>query len=244
MERFAIIGLGRYGRRLGRLLHEAGAEVIATDKDRMLVEDIRDHVTLAVCRDGTDDEALRSQGIDKVDVAVVAMGDAFEDAVMTTVLLKRLGVKRVISRAATQIRGEILSQVGADDIVNPERESALDKAVEVLEGIRSGELFPLQPPHWMVEVAAVITRLRPAIAEGSIRLLDAMELPIDRDIETLVRATELAATLDHHVFDTLYHSVALAGDATLITADERYLRKARHLGAILGLGSYASEQRS
>ena len=124
MERFAVIGLGRFGKRLATLLADAGAEVIAVDTDRELVDQVRDDVALAVCLNSTDEAALRSQGINKVDVAIVSMGDAFEDAVMTTVLLKQLGVGRVISRAATQIRGGILRQVGADDVVNPERESA------------------------------------------------------------------------------------------------------------------------
>ena len=124
MERFAVIGLGRFGNRLARLLAGAGAEVIAIDNNRAVVELIRDDVTLAVCMNSTDSEALRSQGVDKVDVAVVGMGEAFEDNVMTTVLLKKLGVPRVVSRTTSQIRGDILRQVGADDVVNPERESA------------------------------------------------------------------------------------------------------------------------
>ena len=124
MERFAVIGLGRFGKRLAKLLANGGAEVIAADVDRELVESIRDDVTLAVCLDSTDSEAIRSQGIDKVDVAIVGMGDAFEDNVMTTALLKQLGVRRVISRATSEIRGDILRRIGADDVVNPERESA------------------------------------------------------------------------------------------------------------------------
>lgn len=124
MERFAVIGLGRFGRRLAILLSDAGAEVIAVDSERRAVEAVRDDVTLAVCLNSTDADALRSQGIDKVDVAIVGMGEAFEDTVMTTVLLKQIGVPRVISRATSQIRGDILRQVGADDVVNPERESA------------------------------------------------------------------------------------------------------------------------
>ena len=124
MEKFAVIGLGRFGGRLARLLAEAGAEVIAVDNNRNEVESISDEVTLAVCLDSTDPEALRSQGIDKVNTAVVGMGEDFEANVMTTVILKQMGVPHVISRAPTKIRADILSRVGADDIVNPERESA------------------------------------------------------------------------------------------------------------------------
>ena len=124
MERFAIIGLGRFGMRLARLLAAGGAEVIAIDRHRELVEDIRDDVARAVCMDSTDADALKAQGVDKVDVAVVGVGTNFEAATLTTVILKHLGVPRVISRATSNIRGQVLSSVGADDLVNPERESA------------------------------------------------------------------------------------------------------------------------
>lgn len=124
MDRYAIIGLGRFGYRLAVMLAEAGAEVIAIDRDRQFVEDIRDSVTLAIAMDGTDENALRAQGIDKVDVAVVGIGQDFEAAVLATVVLKQLGVPRVVSRATTDVRGEILRRVGADALVNPEEESA------------------------------------------------------------------------------------------------------------------------
>jgi trk system potassium uptake protein TrkA len=124
MERFAVIGMGRFGRRLAVMLSEAGADVIAIDRQREVIEQIRDQVTLAVSLDSTDEEALRAQGIDKVDVAVVGIGTAFEAAALTTVILKQLGVPRVISRATSEVRAQVLSRIGADDIVNPEKESA------------------------------------------------------------------------------------------------------------------------
>ncbi len=124
MERFAVIGLGRFGMRLARSLADAGAEVIAVDRNREWVQEAKDDVALAVCLDATDEHALRSQGIDKVDVAVVGIGTNFEDAVLATATLKQIGVPRVLSRATTTTRGRILTSVGADDIVNPERESA------------------------------------------------------------------------------------------------------------------------
>jgi len=124
MERFAVIGLGRFGMRLATLLAEAGAEVVAVDRQRDLVEDVRDRVAVAVCMDAMDEQALRAQGIDKVDVAIVGIGTSFEDAALTTSLLKAIGVPRVISRAVSNTRAQILSRIGADDIVNPEKEAA------------------------------------------------------------------------------------------------------------------------
>jgi len=125
MPRFAVIGLGRFGGRLARSLAAAGAEVLAIDKNRQLIEDIQDDVTLAVRLDSTDENALLAQGVDKVDVAVVSIGEDFESAVLTTVLLKAIGVRKVVTRAQTEVRGQILRRVGADEIVYPEGESAV-----------------------------------------------------------------------------------------------------------------------
>jgi len=124
MERFAVIGLGNFGMRLAISLADAGAEVIAVDRDAERVESIKDRVALAVCLDSTDERALRAQGIDQVDVAIVGIGTLFEASVLATVILKQIGIPRVISRATSGVRAQILARVGADDIVNPERESA------------------------------------------------------------------------------------------------------------------------
>lgn len=124
MERFAVIGLGRFGMRLATGLADAGAEVIAIDRNPEIVEAVKDRVALAVSLNATDEQALLAQGIEKVDAAIVGIGTDFEESVLSTVILKHIGVKRVISRATNSVRGQILARVGADDIVNPERESA------------------------------------------------------------------------------------------------------------------------
>jgi len=120
MRKFAVIGLGRFGATVAESLAQRGAEVIAIDKDPHLVEKFKEIVTLAVTLDSTDEEALRSQGVDKVDIAIVSIGE-FESSILTTALLKKIGVPRVITRAshtASKIQEKILSLVGADRIVS------------------------------------------------------------------------------------------------------------------------------
>ncbi len=124
MERFAVIGLGRFGARLATNLAALGAEVIAIDRDRVRVEELRDQVTLAIALDATDEQALKAQGVDQVDCAVVGIGHNFEANALATVLLKSLRVKRVISRAGNSMQARILARIGADAVVNPEDESA------------------------------------------------------------------------------------------------------------------------
>ncbi|MBN2210492.1 MAG: TrkA family potassium uptake protein [Sedimentisphaerales bacterium] len=125
MRRFAVIGLGRFGGQLARALARGGSEVIAIDKDRKLVEAISNDVAVAVRLDSTDEEALRAQGVDKVDVAVVGIGQDFANNILTTVTLKSLGVKRICARAEQPTHGKILRRIGADEIIYPEEESAL-----------------------------------------------------------------------------------------------------------------------
>jgi len=124
--RIAVIGLGRFGRSLVLSLVERGAEVIAIDKDREAVDTVKDKVSLAVILDSENEEALKAQNIDKADVVVISIGeDSFRSNVLTTILLKKMGVKTVISRAFEDIDREILENIGADKVVFPEDESGV-----------------------------------------------------------------------------------------------------------------------
>lgn len=128
MRRFAVIGLGRFGHKLAVSLTMSGAEVIAIDRQSDQVERIRDEVAHAVRLDSTDVEALRSQGIDKVDVAIVGIGQGtaqgFEAGVLTVVNLRQVGVHQIYARAENLTAGEVFSKVGATDVIYPEIESA------------------------------------------------------------------------------------------------------------------------
>ena len=127
MKRFAVIGLGRFGQKLAIALSMSGAEVVAIDRDRTIIEQIRDQVSHAVRLDSTDEEALLSQGVDKVDVAIVGMGQggrAFESAILTVVNLKKMGVEQIYARAQGLTAGQVFSAVGATEVIYPEIESA------------------------------------------------------------------------------------------------------------------------
>lgn len=122
----AVIGLGRFGRSLAISLAERGAEVIAIDKDREAIDAVKDKVSLAVILDSENEDALRAQGVDRVDVAVIGIGvDSFRSNVLTTIHLKKMGVENVISRAFEDIDREILGNIGADSVVFPEVESGV-----------------------------------------------------------------------------------------------------------------------
>jgi trk system potassium uptake protein TrkA len=124
MEKYIIIGLGVFGHSLAENLIEKGAEVIVVDKDMELIEEIRDQVTYAVSFDSTDEKALDTLGLKDVSVGIVCIGEDFEANLLTSVLLKQKGVKKVISRASDPLHIKILKAVGIDQIVTPGVEAA------------------------------------------------------------------------------------------------------------------------
>jgi predicted nucleic acid-binding protein len=118
-------------------------------------------------------------------------------------------------------------------IEDPLRESDTDKASALMKSVVEGELEILQPVHWLAEVAAVAARLTPATAVRDVELIAAMEFPTTDDPNVIARATHMAIETKHHVFDTLYHAVAIEHeDAVLVTADVRYHAKAERYGKI------------
>jgi trk system potassium uptake protein TrkA len=121
----AVLGLGRFGEAVARELSRLGHEVLAIDSNEKLVEEIADDVTHAVEADVTDAEALRELGLADFDTAIVAISSELEVSILATVLLKRLGVKRVLAKAANQLHGSILEQVGASRVYYPERETGI-----------------------------------------------------------------------------------------------------------------------
>lgn len=121
---------------------------------------------------------------------------------------------------------------------DPEREPGVERALALLGGIGSGAVEVVQPPHWLAEVAAVLVRLAPERAAEALGFLDALELPVAGDLAVYRRAAALAHRLDHHLFDTLYHAVALEHRTILITADDRYGDKAEPEGRLIRLKSW------
>lgn len=120
MRKVAVVGLGRFGMAVARQLASTNVQVIAIDTDPELIEDVKDYVSAAVVLDSTDEHALRSQEIDKVDVLVIAIGENFEAALLTTVLARKLGIPEVICRASTAVHADIFQRIGADEVIQPE----------------------------------------------------------------------------------------------------------------------------
>lgn len=151
MRYVAVVGLGNFGSTVARELTDKGAKVIAIDKDRARVEAIKESVSFAVTLDSINQAALRSIGIMDVDIAVVCIGEDIEGNLLSTLLLKKLGVKKVWARAISPLQQEILKSLDVDEIINLEEDMGRIVARSLVSpGIRKH--IPLSEDHSIAEI--------------------------------------------------------------------------------------------
>ena len=118
-------------------------------------------------------------------------------------------------------------------------EDHTDAALAIFEAAVLGQIELVQPVHFVAEVAAVLARIKPADAPSDLLDLLAIERRTVESPQVYATAVALATQLNHHLFDTLYHALALeTAGAVFVTADRRYFDKAQHLGQILWLPEF------
>ncbi|AWO73461.1 TrkA family potassium uptake protein [Geobacillus thermoleovorans] len=121
-KQFAVIGLGRFGGSICRTLSEQGMEVLAIDIDEDRVNEFASIASYAVVGDTTDENVLKSLGIRNFDHVIVAIGDNIQASILTTLILKELGVNHITVKATNDYHEKVLKKIGADQIVHPERD--------------------------------------------------------------------------------------------------------------------------
>lgn len=153
MKQFAVIGLGRFGASVLQHLHALGHDVLAIDNDEKKVREMSAAATHVVCADAADEEAMRALGLRNFDVAVVSIGQDIEVSVIATLILKELGVRYVVAKAQNDLHGKILSKVGADRVIFPER----DMGARVAHNLISSSVLDyieLSPEYSIIEIVA------------------------------------------------------------------------------------------
>lgn len=152
MKSFAVLGLGRFGNHLAVTLTALGHEVLAVDKDPKKVQEVADRVTRAVVGDCVDERVLKSIEVSDFDCVIVSLSGNIESSVFMTHLLKKCGAKKVISKASNPLHAEILTNIGADGIVFPERDMA-EKLAESLSSSRILDYIELSDRYSIAEVS-------------------------------------------------------------------------------------------
>ena len=148
---FIVVGLGRFGTSLARQLVSHGHDVLAIDADYQRVQQLSKDLPHVLQIDATNIDALQEIGADHFDTGLVCIGHDFESNLLATVLLRKLGVRRVITKAGTKTQREILLQVGADEVILPEHEAGA-RLAQRLTAANFVDYLQLSPDIGVVEM--------------------------------------------------------------------------------------------
>lgn len=129
MKSVLVIGMGRFGQHLALKMQELGNDVMIVDRNEKIINDLAPYFTDSHIADCINESVLRSLGVDQMDICFVATGEDFQSSLVITSLLKQVGAKYVVSKANQEIQANLLKQIGADEVVYPEREIAEKLAV-------------------------------------------------------------------------------------------------------------------
>ena len=151
MKRVVVIGLGIFGFNIAKDLYENGIEVIAVDKDKEMVQKIKDFSTKAVLADGTDKEVMESIGIQEDDIVIISFGENLAASTLITLHLKEKKVRNIIVKAPNEDHKRVLEKVGATEVIIPEREMA-DKVAKSIISPNILDYIPLSEDYTISEI--------------------------------------------------------------------------------------------
>jgi trk system potassium uptake protein TrkA len=152
MKRVVVIGLGIFGFNVARDLYENGVEVIAIDKNKDIIQKIKDFSTKAILADGTDKEVIDSIGIQEDDIVIISFGEDLSASTLISLHLKELKVKTIIVKAPNEDHKRVLEKVGATEVIIPERAMA-DKVAKSIISPNILEYIPLSEDYTISEIA-------------------------------------------------------------------------------------------
>lgn len=209
MKSILLIGLGRFGRHIAIKLDELHHQVMAVDKEDTRVDAVLPFVTNAQIGDATNEDFLSSLGVGNFDVCIVAIGDNFQNSLEVTSLLKELGARMVVSRAARDVHAKFLLRNGADEIVYPERQLAdwvairysADHILDYIELDEEHAIFEISiPEEWIGKtIGQLDIRKKYDINIMALKTNDIMNLKISSDTQLLKDSTMLVLGETKHI---------------------------------------------
>ncbi|MCI8928643.1 MAG: TrkA family potassium uptake protein [Lachnospiraceae bacterium] len=128
IKEYIVIGLGRFGNSVARQLEANGCKVLAIDRNERRISQIAEYVTLAMCLDVTNEDALMELGGRNFDGAVISIGHSLDASVLAAIWAKEQGIRQIIAKAYDDMQGKILTKLGVDEIVYPEKEMGVHLA--------------------------------------------------------------------------------------------------------------------
>ncbi|MBE7024827.1 MAG: TrkA family potassium uptake protein [Ruminococcaceae bacterium] len=168
MKRFLVIGLGRFGNSVALMLARQNCEVMVIDRREEAINLIRDEVTYAVIGDSTDSEVLEKIGVRNFDAVIVCISGSMEDSIMTTALLKEMGVEKVITKGKNDLHAKVLRKLGADKVVQPERDMGM-RLAQMLNAENVMDYIELSPTLSIIELSIPLDWVGKSIIDLDVR---------------------------------------------------------------------------
>lgn len=227
-RQFAVIGAGRFGSSVAMTLTKNGCDVTVVDNDKENIQKISEYVSNAVQLDATDEKALKSIGIEDVDVAIVSIGEQMEASILVTMSLKEMGIKTVVAKAVTESHGKILARVGADKVVFPERDMGVGLANALLHPSLLKHV-EVAPGYNIAEFEAPKVLWGKSIAESAVRVKHGVQIvAIKRRRPGLNKEGESVLEEDVDPIPSA-ETVVNKGDMILVIGKQENVRKFRSL---------------
>ena len=168
MKRFAVLGLGRFGKEMALQLARGGAEVLAIDRERKVVDEVADEVTRAVTANLRDKDALQELGVADCDEVILSVGSDLAVSVLAVMNLKAIGVRHLICKAYDELHRDVLLKLGADQVLIPEQEFAAKLAAQLISP-RLRDYIQLTDSFLLEEITVPDTWIGKSLGEMSIR---------------------------------------------------------------------------
>lgn len=183
-----IIGLGNFGSAVAIKLASLGHEVIGVDSQMQRVENVKDKITYAVSLDCTDAQALKTLPLLECDIVLVAIGEDFGASILTTAILKKMNIKRLVSRTISPIHRTILEAIGVIEILSPEEDSA-ERFVKKIDMSNVLDYLDLSDDYGIVEAVIPQKYIGLSIRDADVRKrynVNILTIKHDREITNLV----------------------------------------------------------
>lgn len=168
MKSVLVIGMGRFGTHLAEKMQELGNDVMIVDKSEARVNELSEKFSDAHIGDCTTEMAIKGLGIKQMDVCFVCVGEDFQSSIVITSLLKRLGAKCIVAKANQEIQADLLLQIGANEVIYPEREMAEKLAVRY-NANNILDYIELTGEYSIYEIPIPVTWAGKSIAELDVR---------------------------------------------------------------------------
>ncbi len=168
MKSILVIGMGRFGRQFAKRMQEYGNDVMIIDKDADLIDELAPEFTDAHIGDCSNEAVLTSLGINNFDICFVTIGEDFQASLEITSMLKEHGAAHVVSKARTARQAKLLSKIGADEVVCPERDIA-DKLAVRYNADNIFDYIQLTPEYSIYEIPCCEKWIGKTLAQVDVR---------------------------------------------------------------------------